>query len=196
MSDWHQQIEQVFRLIDREIWIVTAAAGPRRGGLVATWVSRASLDPQAPLVVVGLAPNHYTAELALAAGGFALHLVAREQLELVWQFALGSGRDRDKLAGVPVTTGQTGAPILSKCLAWLECRVVTTYDSGDRIFFWADVVGGQRVGAGTPLTETDLIAAASPEQLAALRQDMAADIERQPPLRLKWRQQFEQRPPQ
>jgi len=196
MVDWHQQIEQVFRLIDREIWIVTAAAGPRRGGLVATWVTRASLDPQAPLVMVGLAPNHYTTELVLAAGAFGLHLVSRDQLELVWQFALGSGRDRDKLAGIAVTAGETGAPILSACVAWLDCRVVTTYDSGDRIFFWADVVRGQRVGPGRALTESELIAASSPEQLAAVRQDLAADIDRQRPLRLRWRRQFEKKPPQ
>ncbi len=56
----HDQIEQVFGLIDREIWIVTAAAGGKRGGLVATWVSQASIDKHTPTVVVGIAANHYT----------------------------------------------------------------------------------------------------------------------------------------
>src|SRR5436190_17382603 len=123
MSQWRQQIEQLFHLVDREIWIVTAVAEQRRGGLVATWVMRASLDPEAPLVVVGLAPNHHTTELVLSSGAFALHLLTQEQLELVWRFALGSSRDRDKLAGLATTAGETGAPILADCLAWLDCRV-------------------------------------------------------------------------
>ena len=187
MNELHSQIEQVFRLVDPEIWIVTAAAGQRRGGLVATWVTRASLDANAPLVVAGLAPNHYTAELALAAGAFGLHLIARDQIQLAWRFAIGSGRERDKLAGLSLQPGRTSAPILTDCLAWLECRVVTTYNSGDRIFFWADVVAGEQIGPGNPVTEGELISAASPEQLAALVENRTADIELQRPLRLEWR---------
>src|SRR4051812_18349024 len=51
------------RLVDREVWIVTAAVGERRGGLVATWVAQASLDDTRPVMAIALATNHYTAEL-------------------------------------------------------------------------------------------------------------------------------------
>ena len=57
------QVESIFRLVNREIWIVTAADGERRGGLAATWVSQASIDRDKPVVVIGIAPNHFTAEL-------------------------------------------------------------------------------------------------------------------------------------
>ena len=114
--DLHQ-IEEVFRLINRAVWIVTADDGQRRGGLVATWGSQASIDPQAPMAAIALATNHFTRELIDRSGAFGLHLIAREHIDLVWRFALGSGRDRDKLAGVDWQVGTTGSPILTDVLA-------------------------------------------------------------------------------
>lgn len=56
------EIEGLLRgALDREIWVVTAAAGARRGALTATWVSPVSVDPDRPMLLAGLAPNHFTA---------------------------------------------------------------------------------------------------------------------------------------
>jgi len=182
-----EKIDAVFKSVNRELWIVTAAAGERRGGLVATWVSQASLDPQKPVVAVGIAPNHHTAELIEESGGFALHMLRTDQAELAWNFAIGSGRDRDKLAGLAFSSGESGSPVLVGTLAWLDCRVLSRFDTGDRIFYWADIISGQREVEGEPMRVNDLIAAADGEQLAALGQDLSTDIELQRPLAEAWR---------
>ena len=96
--------DAIFRQVTREIWIVTAADGQRRGGLVATWVAQASLDPTTPVVMIAIAQNHYTRELIDASGTFALHMITADQISLAWQFAIGSGRDRDKLSGLKCHT--------------------------------------------------------------------------------------------
>src|SRR5438132_216552 len=57
------EIDSALRLVDRELWIITASDGPRRGGLVATWVSVASIDRQRPVLLACLAPNRFTTEL-------------------------------------------------------------------------------------------------------------------------------------
>ncbi len=183
-------IDDVFRLMDRTLWIVAAADGNRRGGLVATWVNQCSIDPAAPLALVGLAPGHFTTELVAASGAFCLHLVASDQVDLAWPFALGTGRTRDKFATLAVTTAATGSPLIVGCLAWLDCRVVTSYDAGDRIYFWADVIAGRREHGGRPLTEGDLLAAANSEEKAALREGMLADRQTQQPLRAAWRERL------
>lgn len=180
-------IDSVLRLVDREIWIVTAASGGRRGGLCATWVSLASLDPDRPVVVAGLAPNHFTTELVQSADCFGLHLLRTDQTPLALNFAIGSGRDRDKLAGLASHIGSTGAPMLDDCLATLECRVVARFDSGDRWYYWADVVAGKRLSDGEPLCEQALIAAASDEQRKLLAQNRRDDTERLGPLHNQWR---------
>lgn len=185
-EDW-QQVDSVFRSVNRELWIVTAAAGDQRGGLLATWVSQASLDPERPVVAVGIAPNHYTADLINASGGFALHLISAKQIELAWRFAIGSGRDRDKLAGLDHSLGESGSPVIDGCPAWLDCRVLSRYETGDRIFYWADVVAGARSAEVETVRVNDLIAAASGEQLAKLGQSLQHDIEVQRPLAEAWR---------
>lgn len=172
----HQQIESVFRLLDRAVWIVTARHGQRGGGLAATWVMQASIDPERPVVVAAIAPNHFTAELIDGSRAFAAHLIRPDQIDLVWRFALSSGRDHDKLAGLELAAGATGSPILADCLAWLDCRVTARHNSGDRIYFWGEVISGDRRGDTAPLTEQQLLSAATPEQKAALRAGLLADI--------------------
>jgi flavin reductase (DIM6/NTAB) family NADH-FMN oxidoreductase RutF len=144
----------LFAWLDREVWLVTARAGERRGGLVATFVSQASLSPDAPRVLVGLAPQHHTQELIAQSGSFALHLLCEENLDLVWRFGLASGHDVDKFAGLVAGQGPTGSPLLEAAVGWLDCRVEASLDTGGRVVHVAEVVEGKaprRAGPrGTP----------------------------------------------
>src|SRR3954469_9482743 len=136
------EIDSALRLVNREVWVVTAADGERRGGLVATVVTAASIDRERPMLLAALGANHFTTELVQASKAFAAHLLRPEQTELAWNFARDSGRQRDKLAGIVVERQATGAPVLADCLAWFDCRVFARYDAGDRLLFWGDVVAG------------------------------------------------------
>lgn len=186
-----QTVEGVFRLVERPVWIVTAAAGARRGGLVATWVYKASLDEQRPVLLAALAPNHFTTELVLASRALAAHLLAPQQIDYAWRFGLSSGRDRDKFAGLGPTAASTGSPILPGVLAWLDCRVVKHYDAGDRLLFWADVLAGEHHGDEQALTEQQLLSLATAEQKQTLKANLVADIELLRPLGDAWRQRAE-----
>jgi flavin reductase (DIM6/NTAB) family NADH-FMN oxidoreductase RutF len=172
----HVEISGVLGLIDREIWIITAAAGGRRGGLTATAVSIASLDPRQPMLLVGITPSHYTAELIDTSKAFGAHLLRPDQAGVAWNFADGSGRDRDKLAGIATSTSEQGVPILADCRAWLECQCFDRFTAADRILFWADVIAGQQLGDGPPLRENAFIASLTDGQRQQLAQAKAADL--------------------
>jgi flavin reductase (DIM6/NTAB) family NADH-FMN oxidoreductase RutF len=188
-------IDAVLRLVNREVWIVTASAGSRRGGLTATWISAASIDPQRPVLLAGIAPNHFTAELIAESGAFCAHLIAPHQFALAWNFTAGSGRDRDKFAGLEITNGQTGAPVLRDCLAWFDCRIFASYDCGDRLLFWGDVVAAEQPGRGQPLREHELIQRLTDDQRRQMRADRATDINVQRSQHDAWRsrQSFQNR---
>jgi flavin reductase (DIM6/NTAB) family NADH-FMN oxidoreductase RutF len=189
MHDVHAaSVETVARLIDREIWVVTAAAGARQGGLTATWVSMASIDPARPILLAGIAPNHATAELIDASGHFAAHLLRPDQAELARNFAEGSSRDRDKLAGLSTRPGPGGAPILVDALAVLACRVFYRYGAGDRLFYWAEVVAAEQFATASPLREQAFIRSLTDSQRRQLADSREADIALQRPLCEKWRQ--------
>ena len=75
-------VAEVFARLDPALWVVTASASGRRGGLLATFVSQASIVAEMPRVVVGLAKQHHTWELVEGSAAFALHLLGEEQTEL------------------------------------------------------------------------------------------------------------------
>jgi flavin reductase (DIM6/NTAB) family NADH-FMN oxidoreductase RutF len=181
------EIESVLRLVDREVWIITASNGARRGGLTATWVLPASVDRQRPMLVAGIATNHFTAELIDAQRAFAAHLLRADQLELAWNFARDSGRDRDKLSGLRLITLETGSPILADCLACCDCRVVSRYDTGDRVLYWADVATARQIGTGPPLREQQFFRSLPDEQRQTLLAARDADVMIQRPLHVAWR---------
>ena len=166
----------VFARLDRELWLVTARAGPRRGGLIATFVNQASIVPELPRVILGLAKHHHTWGLIETSGAFALHLLGDDNLDWVWRFGLASGRDHDKLAGLAAREGATGSPILAEAFAWLDCRVEARLDTGDRTIYLAEVLESGPIGAGKPLTVRRMVERAPADKLAILKAQMDHDI--------------------
>src|SRR5215831_579920 len=94
------QIRKVYTQLDPPLWLVTAAYGGRRGGLIATTVTQASIVESMPRQLITVGKHHNTHELIEGSGAFAMHLIDETQLDLVWRFGLQSGRDVDKLAGL------------------------------------------------------------------------------------------------
>src|SRR6185437_3401526 len=145
-------VSALFAQLNPEIWLVTAQAEGQRGGLIATFVNQASIVPEMPRMLVGLARQHHTRELIEQSNAFALHLLSEQHLDWVWRFGLQSGRGRDKLDVLPVRQGITGSPVLEDALGWLDCRVEARLDSGDRTIYLAEVVQGGITNSAPPLT--------------------------------------------
>src|SRR4051794_24352730 len=99
-------------LVDPPVWLVTAAHGGDRGGLIATFVANASLVPDDPRVLVGGAKPPFPGGLIARPGAFPLPLVPAAGAEWARRFGLRSGRDGDKFAGLAPAVGATGAPLL------------------------------------------------------------------------------------
>ncbi len=168
-------VSALFAQLDRELWLLTAAANGRRGGLIATFVNQASIVPELPRLVVGLAKQHHTSALVEASGAFAAHLLAEEHLDWVWRFGLHSGRDSDKFDGLTVTPGVTASPVLPGAVGWLECRVEARLDTGDRTLYLAEVVDARLPRPDPPLTVKRMLQLAPAEELQRLKELMARD---------------------
>jgi flavin reductase (DIM6/NTAB) family NADH-FMN oxidoreductase RutF len=165
----------LFDCLDPPLWLVTAQAGARRGGLIATFVNEASIVPDLPRMLVGLARQHHTWELVEASGAFALHLLSTDQVDLVYRFGMCSGREVDKLAGLRSHTGATGSPLLEEALGWLDCRVEARLDTGDRTVYLAEVVQSRVSRLAPPLTFRRLLEQAPAEGVAELKRQRHAD---------------------
>jgi flavin reductase (DIM6/NTAB) family NADH-FMN oxidoreductase RutF len=157
-----------------ELWspiaALTAAYGGRSNALITSTAVTASLVPESPRVSVVLAHSSLTHDLVLAGGVFALHLLPADplerSLELFRTLGFRSGRDLDKLGGIPWHEAETGAPILDEALAYVEARVAATLDGGDATVVLAEVVGGRRLRDGRRLTIEDVLRALTADEHA------------------------------
>ena len=106
---------------------------------------RASIVPTVPRLSVYIHKFTYSHDMIFETGRFALHLLHTKQLDLVHRLGFFSGRDQDKLSGIPHHLGTTGVPVLDECFAHFECSVANVMDTGSSTLFLGDVVA---VGCG------------------------------------------------
>ena len=189
-------ITSLLDLVDPELWVVTAQADDRKSGLIAACVTSASIVPEMPRMVVGLSRQQCTQELVEASGHFALHLFGEQHIDWVWRFALQSGREQDKFAGLAWRTSAGGSPLLAKAIGWLDCRVEARLDIGDRTFYLAEVLDGACDSKQQPLTFRRLLELGPGDKLKALKDSREYDAELAVPLIQQWRRQLaNQQPP-
>jgi flavin reductase (DIM6/NTAB) family NADH-FMN oxidoreductase RutF len=125
--------------------LVSASHNGKQNIMAAAWNMPLDFDP--PKVCVVVDKNTYTRELIEQSGTFAINVPCVAQVDLVQKLGSSSGRDlvdTDKFAENHLNTFATkeiSAPLLTGCVAWLECKVIpephnqNTYD-----LFIADVV--------------------------------------------------------
>lgn len=105
-------------------------------GLTVNSFNSVSLQPA--LVLWSLAhSSHKLMQAFCAAEHFAVHILAADQEALSNLFASGGA---DKFAGLPLTRGVGGVPLLGGCAARFECRVAQRHAGGDHEIFIGEVL--------------------------------------------------------
>ena len=133
------QSYELLRNLTAPVVAITAARGAKRNGMISDAAVRASIVPDMPRVAIFIHKFNYTHDMVFETGRFGLHVLHTGQFDLVEQLGFVSGRDRDKLAGVPHRIGALGCPLLEDCWAWFECAVINAMDAGSSTWFLADV---------------------------------------------------------
>ncbi len=133
--------------------IVTMCVDGDCHGLTVMDFCSVSLSPPLILVCIG---NDLRSQMLLEQGCcFAVNFLRADQVPQSDRFAGRVPGVLDRMAGVATHTAVTGAPILSDCLAWLDCRVVSVLPAGDHSIYVAQVEAGDLAGAGSPLIYHD-----------------------------------------
>jgi flavin reductase (DIM6/NTAB) family NADH-FMN oxidoreductase RutF len=128
--------------------IVTMQTEDRRHGLTVSGFL--SISPEPPLVLISVGQELASDLLLQASGAYAVNFLRDDQHELSDRFA-GRLGETDRFAGLTTHTAATGAPIVDDCLAWLDCRVVTTHIVGNHTLFIGEVVAAGVNGSAKPL---------------------------------------------
>ncbi|MBR9970526.1 flavin reductase family protein [Magnetospirillum sulfuroxidans] len=115
-------------------------------GVTVSAFSSVSLEP--PLVLFCLGNKTSSLNAFKQSGRFVINVLAENQRDLSIRFA---SRSDDKWAGVSMEVGLGGVPVLSGCIANLECSIVNTVESGDHVIFIGEVEGIHYQEGGAPL---------------------------------------------
>lgn len=132
------------RMIPYGLYVLTASTEDAESGVpgvnaaTVSWFSQAAFEP--PRVVVALRNGSGIWRRVQAAGVFALNLLGTGQKALASTFFRRVEPEGNTIGGAAFHIGVTGAPILDDVPAYLECRVIQTFDAGDHTLFLADIL--------------------------------------------------------
>jgi 3-hydroxy-9,10-secoandrosta-1,3,5(10)-triene-9,17-dione monooxygenase reductase component len=126
--------------------VITADGSSGPAGMVVSSFTSVSLEP--PLVAF-LPDKSSTSWPAIrAAGSFCVNILSTGQEALCAQFARKGG---DKFAGVSWTAAHSGAPVLEGVMAWIDCELTQTFESGDHYIAIGRVLQLEAADIGAPL---------------------------------------------
>ena len=120
---------------------VVTLTGPHKKpyGLTVTSFNSVSLSP--PLILWSLDNRNDKLSLFQGTKGFAVNIMAADQLSLCKKFAAA---DNDRFLNCEWRFGEYGQPLLENALANLECRPWAEYDGGDHTIFVGEVMSIQQ----------------------------------------------------
>ena len=108
-------------------------------GLTANSFNSVSLDP--PMVLWSLSLRSRSLPVFRDARTWAVHVLAQQQQAMSDRFATPG---LDKFAGLALSDGPEGAPLIEGCVARFGCRARFEYEGGDHAIFLGEVVDFDR----------------------------------------------------
>lgn len=144
-----QAKKTMLRKIPHGLYICGVKDGEEVNGFTASWVMQASFKP--PLVVNCVKQDSTSHAMIKASGVFALSFLEEGQKELAQKFFQPLRRVGNKFEDVEFYLGETGCPIITDTLGYVECRVVGAIEQGDHTVYVGEVIASGIHREGNPL---------------------------------------------
>jgi flavin reductase (DIM6/NTAB) family NADH-FMN oxidoreductase RutF len=149
-----QAKKTMLRKIPHGIYICGVKDGEEINGFTISWLMQSSFKP--PQVVNCVNKTHKSHEMIKNSGVFAISFLDKEQKDLAQKFFQPLRRVGNRFEDVEFYTGETGCPIISDSLGYVECQVVGAVEQGDHTVFVGEVIasGIHREGQQLLLEDT------------------------------------------
>ena len=134
------------------MYIVSSRKGDRLNGQIANTVFQITSEP--PTIAVSINKQNLTHEFIKESKVMVVSILSRDTpLPFIGRFGFKSGREIDKFEGVNYEIGKRQAPVVTdNTLAYLEAKVIQEVDVGTHTIFIGELVGGEIVKEGEPMT--------------------------------------------
>jgi len=134
------------------LYVVCSRKEEKFNGQIANTLFQVCSEP--PVIAVAINRQNLTHEFIARSKVFTGAILSQETpLSFIGNFGFNSGRQLDKFKGVSYKLGETLVPIvLDHTLAYLEAKVVNQIEVGTHTIFLGEIVGGDVVKEGDPMT--------------------------------------------
>jgi ferric-chelate reductase [NAD(P)H] len=141
-----------FASLSYGVYVVCTGKDGLRNGQICNTVFQIAADP--PTLGISVNKLNYTHECLAKTFNFSVSVLSEEApMTYIGRFGFRCGRDFDKLAGLDVREGITGAPIVSDyAVAFVECRILESFDCGTHTLFLGEALDAGFLGPGTAMT--------------------------------------------
>ena len=133
-----EQLKQAMRTWITGVAIITGHHEGNVHGMTANSFNSIALSP--PTVLVALAQHTRTRHLVKDGGVFGVSILNKSQRKLAQRFAGQTHSDTPRFEGVETFILETGAPLIKEAMAYLDCKVVHSFDIGDTTVFLGEVL--------------------------------------------------------
>ena len=148
-------MHEVLRQVPYNLVAVGVGAIPHdENAFVACWFTQCSFDP--PRIVMAVRNDTSSKKMLDDDGVFSINLLSKSQISIARKLVKPSHRVGDKLGKISHYEEVTGAPLLRDAIAFLECRLFASLDTGDHTLFVGDVVNAGQNSKEEPLTCADV----------------------------------------
>jgi ferric-chelate reductase [NAD(P)H] len=141
-----------FASLSYGVYVVSTGRDGLRNGQICNTVFQVTAEP--PAMAISINKLNYTHECLCKTGNFCISVLSEETpMTYIGRFGFRCGRDIDKLEGLAVREGATGAPIVTDyAVAFVECRILESFDCGTHTLFLGEAVDAGLLGPGTAMT--------------------------------------------
>ncbi|BBX19532.1 hypothetical protein CRI77_14430 [Mycolicibacterium duvalii] len=145
MADFGSEpFEALVSLLDYPMFVVTTRAGDDRSGCLVGFASQTSINPSRFLI--GLSKKNRTFRIARDATHLAVHVFARDHLDVPRLFGGETGDETDKFTRCAWHDGPEGVPVLDDAGAWFVGTIRDRFDVGDHVAHVLQPVAGRAPG--------------------------------------------------
>ncbi len=145
-----QAKKTMLRKIPHGLYICGVKDGDDLNGFTVSWLMQSSFEP--PLVVNCIKKDTGSHEMLKKSGVFAVSFLDSQQKDMAAQFFKPQSRVGNKFADVEFYEGaETGCPIISNSLGYIECKVIASVEEGDHTVYVGQVIAAGVHREGDPL---------------------------------------------
>ena len=149
----NREIEKVLAKFSYGVYLLTCRYEEVNYGMIVSWVTQVSYDP--PLVLVSVKNTRRVLPFIEKAKYFSLQVLENTQADMIASFKIPNLEER--FSGLSYQILDTGVPVLTNVLAYVECKLKDIFTPGDHSLLIGEITSGESFkDHGVPLTCGDL----------------------------------------